>query len=148
MDRRTSVFYVAMLVLLTWSKSRIGRSRRATITFFPYDSVCGSNVSPLKPEMHLAAYVRDARPSDLEEISAFEARSFADDPEMNWFGGLLSTAMMDDNPPFNVRKLENLRIFLDSVNRSVTLVGGRVTVVVVPAKRKLRHSPHGFHRAK
>ncbi|KAJ7746371.1 hypothetical protein B0H16DRAFT_1462538 [Mycena metata] len=50
---------------------------------------------------------------------------------MNWFGGL-STAIMDDNPPLNVRKLENLRIFLDSVNRSVTLVGGRVTVVAIP----------------
>ncbi|KAJ7746358.1 hypothetical protein B0H16DRAFT_962902 [Mycena metata] len=79
----------------------------------------------------LEAYVRDARPSDLEKISEFAARAFADDPEMNWFGGL-STAIMDDNPPLSVRKLENLRIFLDSVNRSVTLVGGRVTVVAIP----------------
>ncbi|KAJ7685741.1 hypothetical protein DFH06DRAFT_1159254 [Mycena polygramma] len=76
-------------------------------------------------------YVRDAGPSDFEEISSFEARAFADDPEMNWFGGL-STAIADERPPRNGRSLENLRIFLDSVNRSVHLVSGRVMVVAVP----------------
>ncbi|KAJ7164000.1 hypothetical protein C8R43DRAFT_259594 [Mycena crocata] len=76
-------------------------------------------------------YVREARPCDFEEISALSARAFADDPEMNWFGGL-STAIADELPPRNIHALENLRIFLDSLNRSVDIVGGRVTVVAVP----------------
>ncbi|KAJ7116445.1 hypothetical protein C8R44DRAFT_208899 [Mycena epipterygia] len=76
-------------------------------------------------------YVREVRRSDFEEISAFEARAFADDPEMNWFGGL-STAIAKEAPPQSARSLENLRIFLDSVNRGVDIVGGRVTVVAIP----------------
>ncbi|KAJ7116439.1 hypothetical protein C8R44DRAFT_792542 [Mycena epipterygia] len=76
-------------------------------------------------------YVREVRRSDFEEISAFEARAFADDPEMNWFGGL-STAIAEEAPPQSARSLENLRIFLDSVNRGVDIVGGRVTVVAIP----------------
>jgi hypothetical protein len=81
----------------------------------------------LQPE----PYVRDAGPSELEEISTFEACAFADDPEMNWFAGL-STAIADDSKSLKSRKLENLRIFLDSVNRSVLLVGGRIVVVAIP----------------
>lgn len=76
-------------------------------------------------------YVREARRSDFEAISTFEARAFANDPEMNWFGGL-SIAIAEEAPPDSARSLENLRIFLDSVNRGVDIVGGRVTVVAIP----------------
>ncbi|KAF7361362.1 hypothetical protein MSAN_01168900 [Mycena sanguinolenta] len=76
-------------------------------------------------------YVREARRSDFEEISAFEARAFADDPEMNWFAGL-TAAIADESPTQSAQSLENLRKFLDSVNRSVALVDGRVTVLAIP----------------
>ncbi|KAJ7163993.1 acyl-CoA N-acyltransferase [Mycena crocata] len=76
-------------------------------------------------------YIRDARPTDLEEIASFEARAFAEDPEMNWFAGL-STAISDQPPPQNVRSLNNLGVFLDSINRGVDIVGGRITVVAIP----------------
>ncbi|KAF7349233.1 hypothetical protein MSAN_01712700 [Mycena sanguinolenta] len=80
---------------------------------------------------HQGPYVREARPSDFDEISAFDARAFADDPEMNWFGGL-KTAIADEAPTQKAGSLENLRLFLDTINRSVALVGGRVTVVAIP----------------
>ncbi|KAJ7284576.1 acyl-CoA N-acyltransferase [Mycena rebaudengoi] len=76
-------------------------------------------------------YVRAAQPSDFDEISAFEARAFADDPEMNWFGGR-SIAMAAEDVRRKTRSLENLRVFLDSVTRGVHLVGGRVAVVAIP----------------
>ncbi|KAJ7685730.1 hypothetical protein DFH06DRAFT_49651 [Mycena polygramma] len=76
-------------------------------------------------------YVREANPSDNEEISALQARAFAHDPEMNWFGGL-STAIADEPPDRRDRALENLAVFLDSVNRSVEIVGGRLMVVAIP----------------
>ncbi|KAJ7220314.1 hypothetical protein GGX14DRAFT_355419 [Mycena pura] len=76
-------------------------------------------------------YVRDATFADLDAISAFEARAFQDDPEMNWFAGL-DTAITDAPPPQSARALKNLRVFLDSVNRSVLIVGGRITVVAIP----------------
>ncbi|KAJ7510450.1 hypothetical protein B0H11DRAFT_1959130 [Mycena galericulata] len=40
----------------------------------------------------------------------------------------------DETPIQSARSLENLRLFLDSVNRSVDLVGGRITVVAIPEK--------------
>ncbi|KAJ7056688.1 hypothetical protein C8F01DRAFT_1372668 [Mycena amicta] len=75
-------------------------------------------------------YVREATIADLDEISVFEARAFAHDPEMNWFGGL-STAESPSKSA-NLKNLENLRVFLDFINRSVLIAGGRVTVVAVP----------------
>ncbi|KAJ6510538.1 hypothetical protein C8R45DRAFT_1088697 [Mycena sanguinolenta] len=80
---------------------------------------------------HQLPYVRTARRSDFDEILAFETRAFADDPEMNWFGGL-TTAIAHEASTQSAQSLENLRKFLDSVNRSVALVGGRVTVVAIP----------------
>ncbi|KAJ7183192.1 hypothetical protein C8R46DRAFT_1186343 [Mycena filopes] len=77
-------------------------------------------------------YTREATAADWEEISTLAARAFADDPEMNWFGGL-STGIADtNNPTDKALKLENLRQFLDSIGRSVELVGGRATVVAIP----------------
>ncbi|KAJ6486862.1 hypothetical protein C8R45DRAFT_1098132 [Mycena sanguinolenta] len=80
---------------------------------------------------HQRPYVRQARPSDFDEISVFDAHAFANDPEMNWFGGL-TTAIADEAPAQKARSLENLRVFLDTINHSVALVGGRVTVVAIP----------------
>ncbi|KAJ7183202.1 hypothetical protein C8R46DRAFT_809430, partial [Mycena filopes] len=57
---------------------------------------------------------------------------FVNDPEMNWFGGLSTPIVTPDGyPPVNARQLKNLRVFLDSVNRSVLIAGGRVTVAVI-----------------
>ncbi|KAJ7454735.1 hypothetical protein FB451DRAFT_1279135 [Mycena latifolia] len=80
---------------------------------------------------HTNPYVREARLSDFGEMAAFEARAFAGDPEMNWFAGL-STAIDDEPQAQKSRCLRNLELFMDCINRSVSVVGGRVTVVAIP----------------
>ncbi|KAJ7262697.1 hypothetical protein B0H12DRAFT_305107 [Mycena haematopus] len=88
-------------------------------------------MAPSHPRPQAMAYVREAHPSDFPPISAFSTRAFAADPEMNWFAGL-TTPIPDQPPAQRARSLQNLRTFLDSINRSVVLVGGRVTVVALP----------------
>ncbi|KAF7327352.1 hypothetical protein MKEN_00312800 [Mycena kentingensis (nom. inval.)] len=75
-------------------------------------------------------YVREATAADLDEISAFSARAFHHDPEMNWFGGLRFKA--DSTEAEEAQSLKNLGTFLDMVHRSVLIVGGRINVVALP----------------
>ncbi|KAJ7638129.1 hypothetical protein B0H17DRAFT_1216835 [Mycena rosella] len=80
---------------------------------------------------HPTPYVRDARLSDFDEMAAFSALAFAGDPEMNWFAGL-TTALVDAPPAQNSHGLRNLEVFMDYINRSVHVAGGRLTVVAIP----------------
>ena len=80
-----------------------------------------------------APYVREAFPNELENVAHVLSSAFANDPLIHWLGS--SMEEIDLKSTFNKSQEKFMRIqlyFIDSLLKSVRLIGGRVTVAVAP----------------
>ncbi|KAJ7267468.1 hypothetical protein C8J57DRAFT_366586 [Mycena rebaudengoi] len=77
------------------------------------------------------AYVRSAKFSELEQVSAAGARAFARDPLFTWFANI-KTPIPEQEPKQRAKSTHNLHILMDSLFRAICLIDARPMVVVVP----------------
>lgn len=79
------------------------------------------------------AYVREALPKEFEDLGRLAGRAFANNAIVNWIRSAKQSIDLQKTLTKTERKeLELLYYFMESLATSTRLVGGRVSVVVVP----------------
>ena len=82
------------------------------------------------------AYVRLASPSEYKAAARVLTRAFARDPAMNWYGCVKEMVpSCDSTEPHAVRTMKRLRYFQTATVKLTHLLGGLVTVAVIPPNR-------------